>query len=538
MKRFVGFFSAILAVGSLALNAPDSPAHASRTSDHCGKVDVVFARGSGQELGARESSAFKTLFLQRAQQELKLSSDDIIFHELDKSEYPAVAVGASALKNTLGAWVSAGKSGNYGASVDRGIDSLNTYLEKRLSQCRNSATKPNFILAGYSQGAQLVGQAFTEKFSDDVRRHVVFNALFGDPKLYLPEGEGFFIGKTSWAPACSGKELSVYRRSVPDCNTDTGSLGARKPYLPPSWEKTTGLWCNDRDYVCGSAVGLWETDGHMTYGETAVPAAVNESVTRLGEKLGNTRAPSALTSSPKSGAYIRPVAFESRATRTISSDDIDDLVKRAQKAQQDALLERASQPMIVLSISEYFVPVGEPVRFDASASISPDSHLVEWAWDFDADGTWDLTADKNIVEHVYETAGDYTAKIKVTDARRRVVEREVQVHVGTITGTEGAPRPATHVTLTKKGDAVQVQWEASESPTGGWIVAVNGVALGKTLPDARNIMISDLPHTSELEVGIQPVTNESITGTTQVAYLGDKTAYLQEKGALLANRNP
>ena len=52
------------------------------------------------------------------------------------------------------------------------------------------------------QGAQVIGQALPN-ISSGVKNKIVFNMLFSDPKLYLPEGEGIF------PPACRNEKLSA-----------------------------------------------------------------------------------------------------------------------------------------------------------------------------------------------------------------------------------------------------------------------------------------------------------------------------------------
>jgi len=59
-------------------------------------------------------------------------------------------------------------------------------MAQRIEKCGKGT---RFILGGYSQGGQVIGQAYTERFSDALRDRVVFNVLLGDPKLWLPEGD-------------------------------------------------------------------------------------------------------------------------------------------------------------------------------------------------------------------------------------------------------------------------------------------------------------------------------------------------------------
>lgn len=262
---------------------PPSMAVAQSTSPlnrECADLEIVYARGSGQDIGAKESAQ-----LQR-QSQLGASILGIThnFYELgSQSEqvfsYPAVSVlfndKGQYGGNALGAKAAGGSAFKYGESVDNGIYEATFYLARRAEKCPSS----QFFLAGYSQGAQVIGETYN-KLLPELRQRVLFNALFGDPKLYLPEGDPdlpliMFGGRSEW------------RRDVPYPLTYAGSLGERKPYLPAGWSSTTGLWCNDDDFVCGSSKVFWHNDGHMTYGEDhgAIDQAVAEVMERLLVKL-------------------------------------------------------------------------------------------------------------------------------------------------------------------------------------------------------------------------------------------------------------
>ena len=80
--------------------------------------------------------------------------------------------------------------------------------------------------------------------------NILYVATFGDPKLYLPEGEGIN------PDACKGKNLSPYRRYAPNCRTSAGSLGAKIPYQELGWEGKIGLWCRDKDLICGAGIEI------------------------------------------------------------------------------------------------------------------------------------------------------------------------------------------------------------------------------------------------------------------------------------------
>lgn len=259
-------------MGAALLASWPAASTASALTQPCAPVEVVFARGSGQTAGdpTGSYSRFRESLSRRITAPMTAN-----FYELGSESinglppYPAVAVngGWDGLTNASGAWFSGGEAFTYGDSVNDGTVELSAYLAQRTVDCPTSA----FVLGGYSQGAQVVGQAYTHHLSDTVRSRVVFSALFGDPKLYLPEGERNWhrdgLIPSYYAEACRDLEgsRSQWRRTVPNCETDGGSLLARQPYLPAGYEDRTGLWCADHDYVCGSSKKVWDTDGHGTY---------------------------------------------------------------------------------------------------------------------------------------------------------------------------------------------------------------------------------------------------------------------------------
>ncbi|MCQ2049752.1 MAG: cutinase family protein, partial [Candidatus Saccharibacteria bacterium] len=109
-----------------------------------------------------------------------------------------------------------------------------------------------FVLAGYSQGAMVISRVLNELDSEKI----IYAATFGDPKLYLPEGEGFY------PDACRNKNLSDYRKYVPDCHAFEGLLGSYRPYEPEKFIGKLGTWCNKQDIMCSSAFNIGD---HVSY---------------------------------------------------------------------------------------------------------------------------------------------------------------------------------------------------------------------------------------------------------------------------------
>lgn len=142
----------------------------------------------------------------------------------------------------IGAYVSAGDSFQFGESVREGV----AELEQRVKQVSAACPATKFVLGGYSQGAMVVMQSLDHLDAD----RIIYVSTFGDPKLYLPEGQG------STPDACLGRNLSPYRAYVSDCHAYQGVLGALKPYETARYAHKIGTWCNARDIMCSSGMSI------------------------------------------------------------------------------------------------------------------------------------------------------------------------------------------------------------------------------------------------------------------------------------------
>ncbi len=256
----------------------------------CGQIETIWARGSGQSLDKDEAKKWISEFDKHAP-ELTVNTYQLGAERFGGAQYPARKVSGERFLTGIGASISSGDMFSYGQSVDLGVSELVAYFAERRAKCSTSV----FVLGGYSQGAQVAGEALFAIDGMGYERSVAFVALFGDPKLHLPEGRG-----PSAAACRHTRNHSTWRRTVPDCNTDGGSLGARVPrYLPdafthastgggpafsekPSWPiSKAGSWCADADFVCGSSATLVTNSGHFTYAENGhIHQAVLEAIAR------------------------------------------------------------------------------------------------------------------------------------------------------------------------------------------------------------------------------------------------------------------
>lgn len=245
----------------------------------CSDVQLIFARGSGERIDGDNYEKFTKQITNRIKAPLTWTQYELgegwDGYRNPDNLYPAISVdGWNAVTHGLGAQVTAGDGFRYGLSVTKGVGELQLFLLNKTLQCPDT----KFVLGGYSQGAQVVGEALAG-ISARVKNNIVFVALFGDPKLYLPEGEGFY------PPACKGEKFSDWRRGVPNCHTDDGTLGARTAYIPEEFRGRVGLWCNDNDWICGSSKNALNNSGHSKYANSR--GAISKSSLEIAHRLKN-----------------------------------------------------------------------------------------------------------------------------------------------------------------------------------------------------------------------------------------------------------
>lgn len=245
----------VIALGVNLIN----PTYAySLSSTSCNDVEFIFARGSGEALGDVSYRAWQSSITAAMAdvKDLKYNFYELGSQSYNDHQYPAVSVSGDALgiATLFGAYFYAGEGQLFGESVREGMLELKIHMTVTSRICPQT----KYVLGGYSQGAMVLSKSLP---SLDASK-ILYVATFGDPKLYLPEGEPDMWNHFKTVDACRGVNLSPYRTYVPDCKAYEGVLGSVRPYQPAQYTGKIGAWCNQSDIMCSSGLSI---DDHTSY---------------------------------------------------------------------------------------------------------------------------------------------------------------------------------------------------------------------------------------------------------------------------------
>lgn len=192
----------------------------------CRPYELIGARGSGQKASGEGGMGPEVHDLY-ANLRGYLGTGALSGHGV---AYPAVGVAdGSDLVNGAGALLHIGFLGRYTDSVREGREDTEHEIKFRHSICPGT----RYILAGYSQGAQAVGDAL-QGMGEGMRKLVVAAVLFGDPEF----NAGSWSSRSDFDP-------SAY-----------GILGVRGEW-PESLHGDVFSYCHYHDIICNDAEALF-----------------------------------------------------------------------------------------------------------------------------------------------------------------------------------------------------------------------------------------------------------------------------------------
>jgi PKD repeat protein len=91
------------------------------------------------------------------------------------------------------------------------------------------------------------------------------------------------------------------------------------------------------------------------------------------------------------------------------------------------------RPVVSFTVSPAEPRIRQEVKFDATDSYDPDGSIVEYRWDFDGDGTVDLTTSDPVVSYVYEESGTYNPVLTAVDDAGAAASYTGTIYVSPVT---------------------------------------------------------------------------------------------------------
>lgn len=454
---------------------------ANAASYQCTNVQLIYARDSGQSLQSREFTNLTSDIESRVTPALSYQAYELGSAKDATPRYSA-ADKPRLTNDDLRESLSASTVYAYTTSVADGVSELRSYVSGYLAACGSGRV----VLAGMGQGAQVVSEAIA-RFSEPERQRIAYVGLLGDPALFLPEGEGEEV-------ACRGEGMSAYRRGVADCHTARGALGARDPFVPTDIASRTGLWCAVGDFWCGATTNPNSRDNRDAY-LNAISQIAREAVTNVQVAHPDVR----LKTQPVIATTQNATPRGAKQARTLGAT------------------------MAALKLNSYYAKPGQEITFDASDSYTDKGELKVFEWDFDSDGTIDQVTPMPVTTHAYEKEFDGNAQVVVRASHGASADTSARVRIGPPRLPHVTPAPQS-ARVTSDGDANSVRatitWQADGVATTGWMLALNGVPLGRVAGDARQVVVTDVNPAELANFAIIPLNTDGELGDAAQVVLG------------------
>lgn len=326
----------------------------------------------------------------------------------------------------------------YRASVEQGSTRLKEKLNGRRTFCRNqrpSNDRTRFVLAGYSQGAQVIGRAIDTGID---LADVPAIALFGDP-TYNKDNAGF--------------------NTIPPNGNARGILTKRISSFPTSPRVFSA--CITKDPICTSAA-LNNIGRHSTYQKCLKPDGeaggsrqprswlLAARVSRLG--LGYSTSQNGERVCNSNADYVDPppslARFVRLATITLGADE----------------QAPAHAPVAVLWPTEITVKPGTEVDLSGWNSFDPYDEDLHYRWDVDGDGIYDHVSDDAEFRHTYLDQPVGPVRLQVENESGSISTASMNLTVDS--SGIGKPDAPTALSLDQDTDGLVLNWHAPQS-TGG-----------------------------------------------------------------------
>lgn len=162
------------------------------------------------------------------------------------------------------------------------------------------------------------------------------------------------------------------------------------------------------------------------------------------------------------------------------------------------------EPTAVCSADATSGPAPLTIAFDGSLSSDPDGSIVDYAWDFDGDGT--VEEHGASATHSYQTAGSYTARLTVTDDMGET---------GSATQPIDAfvPLPTVEMSVTPetivRGGSAILSWRSTNAdtvtiePGVGQVLPAGSTVIGPTADTTYTVTVENASGTSSAQAAVR-----------------------------------
>ena len=397
----------------------------------CPKVWVITARGSGQTSGTpleTETERFTSTLKNR------LPSEEVHYSEV---AYPAVSPQQAlvSIPDRLGAVLKWQLPSDYAPSVEAGVEALGEELRAITADC---ASVTRFVLAGYSQGAHVVGDV-VQQAPDDVRSQILATILFADPRFNPDETSalgsfehhrsGLFGARPATLATDTGHVVRSYcRRFDPVCQGLIGGCIAVKADLVAPFPVHAGEFTGydapeqlplpaDTVLVDAPQLAIGIAAAGATGGITAAAWAALKALAAdnlscraaqlFGETNTLTHTPATEAAADETSRYVMDaLGRRDDASPMLRAQAVDDSGPRADLHGSERPGGFRVRPNTMLTLS-------------AADSVPGESQIVRFEWDFDGDGRFEEHGPDPQVAHRFAEQPSGAVGVRVIDGEGR-----------------------------------------------------------------------------------------------------------------------
>lgn len=169
------------------------------------------------------------------------------------------------------------------------------------------------------------------------------------------------------------------------------------------------------------------------------------------------------------------------------------------------------RPIARLALSSYAGQVGDEFYFDASASYAADGSPLQFEWDLDGDGQFELSTSDSTLHHAYAQATDHFIQVRVTDGSGKSSTMSAKVSIfsapsalTSITELTATPNPDGTTSVAFRSDGAKALLSTGELVQGFVEIDENG---------AGGFVIQDI--SDDLTIALTPYSSTGERGTSR-----------------------